>query len=178
MKDLTISEEIRPLLKRPFGEVFSGEDLKPAEDIKKELKGEKVIVVGDVTLENILAVGIKPSLAIIDLKTKRKIKENSAFKGKAVNVKNPPGMITTKLWDKIHEAMEEKGSLIVVDGEEDMAVLPCILDADWDSVVLYGQPDEGIVLVRVTEEKKFDAGTIVKMIMDQDKWKVNREEKK
>ncbi|MEE8400694.1 MAG: DUF359 domain-containing protein [Candidatus Hydrothermarchaeaceae archaeon] len=178
MKDLTISEEIRPLLKRPFGEVFSGEDLKPAEDIKKELKGEKVIVVGDVTLENILAVGIKPSLAIIDLKTKRKIKENSAFKGKAVTVKNPPGMITTKLWDKIHEAMEEKGSLIVVDGEEDMAVLPCILDADWDSVVLYGQPDEGIVLVRVTEEKKFDAGTIVKMIMDQDKWKVNREEKK
>lgn len=178
MKDLTISEEIRPLLKRPFGEVFSGEDLKPAEDIKKELKGEKVIVVGDVTLENILAVGIKPSLAIIDHKTKRKVKKNSAFKGKAVKVKNPPGMITANLWDKIHDAMEEKGSLIVVDGEEDMAVLPCILDADWDSVVLYGQPDEGIVLVRVTEEKKFDAGTIVKMIMDHDKWKVNREEKK
>jgi hypothetical protein len=178
MKDLTISEEIRPLLKKPFGKVFKGKDLKPAEEIKKNLKGEKVIVVGDVTLKNILAVGIKPSLAIIDLKTKRKIKKNSVFKEKVAKVKNPPGMITKDLWDKIHESMGKKGSLIVVDGEEDLAVLPCIIEADWDSVVLYGQPDEGIVLVRVTEEKKFDAGTIIKMILDQEKWKLKPEEKR
>ncbi len=178
MKDLTVSEEIRSLLKKPFGKVFKGKDLKPAEEIKRNLKGEKVIVVGDVTLKNILAVGIRPSLAVIDLKTKREIKENSVFNEKVVKTKNPPGMITTDLWDKIHESMDKKGSLIVVDGEEDLAVLPCILEADWDSVVLYGQPDEGIVLVKVTEEKKFDAGTIVKMIMDQEKWKFKSEEEK
>ncbi len=178
MKDLTVSEEIRSLLKKPFGKVFKGKDLKPAEEIKRNLKGEKVIVVGDVTLKNILAVGIRPSLAVIDLKTKREIKENSVFKEKVAKTKNPPGMITTDLWDKIHESMDKKGSLIVVDGEEDLAVLPCILEADWDSVVLYGQPDEGIVLVKVTEEKKFDAGTIIKMIMDQEKWKFKSEEEK
>lgn len=177
MKDLTISKEIRPLLKKPFGKVFKGKDLTPAEDIKEHIKGEKVIVVGDVTLKNILAVGIKPTLAVIDLKTKREIIEEPAFKEKTINVKNPPGMITKELWDKIHEGMETQGSLIIVDGEEDLAVLPCILEADWDSIVLYGQPDEGIVMVKVTEEKKFDAGTIIKMIMDQDKWKPKTEEK-
>ncbi len=177
MKDLTISEEIRPLLKKPFGTLFKGKDLKPAEAIKESLKGEKVIVVGDVTLKNILAVGIKPALAVIDLKTKREIKEDSIFKEKTAKAKNPAGMITKDLWDKIHESMDRKGSLIVVDGEEDLAVLPCILEADWDSIVLYGQPDEGIVMVKVTEEKKFDAGTIIKMIMDQEKWKFKTEEK-
>jgi hypothetical protein len=177
MKDLTISEEIRSLLKKPFGKVFKGKDLLPAEAIKEKLKGEKVIVVGDVTRKNILAVGIKPSLAVIDLKTKREIKEDLIFKEKTVKTKNPPGMITKELWDKIHESMDKQGSLIVVDGEEDLAVLPCILEADWDSIVLYGQPDEGIVMVKVTEEKKFDAGTIIKMIMDQEKWKFKTEEK-
>ncbi len=178
MKDLTVSKEIRPLLKKPFGKVYKGKDLKPAEEIKADLKGEKVIVVGDVTLKNILAVGIRPSLAIIDLKTKRNIKEDSVFKEKVVKAKNPPGMITKELWDEIHNSMDKKGALIVVDGEEDMAVLPCILEADWDSVVLYGQPDEGIVMVRVTEEKKFDTGTIIKMMMDQEKWKFRQEQKK
>jgi hypothetical protein len=79
-------------------------------------------------------------------------------------------MISKDLWDKIHEGLEEEGSLILVKGEEDLAVLPCIIEADWDSVVLYGQPDEGIVYVKVTEEKKFDAGTIIKMMMDREKW--------
>jgi uncharacterized protein (UPF0218 family) len=177
MKDLIISKEIRPLLKKPFGKVFKGKDFEPAERIKENLKGEKVIVVGDVTLRNILAVGIKPDLAVIDLKTKREITQEPAFKEKTIEAKNPPGMITKDLWDKVHESMDKQGSLIIVDGEEDLAVLPCILEADWDSIVLYGQPDEGIVMVKVTEEKKFDAGTIIKMIMDQDKWKPKMEEK-
>jgi uncharacterized protein (UPF0218 family) len=178
MKDLTVSKEIRPLLKKPFGKLIKGEGLEPAEQVKENIKGEKVIVVGDVTLRNILAVGIKPSLAVIDLKTKREIPEEQAVKEKTIKVKNPPGMITVELWDEIHNSMDKHGSLIVVDGEEDLAVLPCILEADWDSIVLYGQPDEGIVMVRVNEEKKFDAGTIIKMIMDQDKWKPKTEEKK
>ncbi len=177
MKDLTITDEIRHLLKKPFGKVFKGKDLEPAEAIKEHLLGEKVIVVGDVTLKNILAVGIKPALAVIDLKTKREIKQDSLFKEKIQKTKNPPGMITKELWDEIHNSMNKQGSLIVVDGEEDLAVLPCILEADWDSIVLYGQPDEGIVMVKVTEEKKFDAGTIIKMIMDQEKWKFKSEEK-
>ena len=38
---------------------------------------------------------------------------------------------------------------IVVEGEEDLATLPAILYAPPGSVVVYGQPDEGSVLVKV-----------------------------
>jgi hypothetical protein len=168
MKDLRLPEEFRPMLRRPFGEIYRGKGTKPAEEIKKILKGEKIIVVGDVTLKNVLSAGIKPDLAIVDFKTKRK--ELEKMEGKVLRAKNPPGMITRDLWEKIHEGIGKKNSVIFVEGEEDLAVLPAIIEAEWDSIVLYGQPDEGIVLVRVDAEKKFDAGTIIKMMLDREKW--------
>ncbi len=178
MEDIRLPEELRDVFKKPFGEVFEGSDLGPAEGIRKRLGGEKVIVVGDVTLKNVLAAGIMPGLSIVDMKTKRKKSEepfdvaNLGFKAdqidvsNVVKVKNPPGTISKDLWETIHEYIEkEEDSVILVDGEEDLAVLPCILEADWDSVVLYGQPDVGIIFVRVTEEKKVDASTILKLMM-------------
>ncbi len=41
----------------------------------------------------------------------------------------------------------------MVDGEEDLAVLPCVLTAPPESVVLYGQPGEGVVLCEVDRFK-------------------------
>jgi hypothetical protein len=40
---------------------------------------------------------------------------------------------------------------ILVDGEEDLAVIPLVIAAPLSSVVIYGQPNEGIVL-RVIDE--------------------------
>jgi len=41
-----------------------------------------------------------------------------------------------------------------VEGEEDLAALPAILYADENSVIVYGQPLEGIMVIRPTEENK------------------------
>ncbi|MFQ5815049.1 MAG: GTP-dependent dephospho-CoA kinase family protein [Candidatus Hydrothermarchaeaceae archaeon] len=162
MKDLRVPEELRILFKKPFGELYRGRGLGPANRIKKELKNERVIIVGDVTLRNAFEVGIRPSLIVVDMKTKRaggaKTRENEAV------VKNPPGMITEELWHEIHEKIDVDDAKILVDGEEDLAVLPCVLEADWGTVILYGQPDEGIVLVRVNEEKKMEASILLKML--------------
>ncbi len=177
MENIRLPEELRDVFKKPFGEVFEGSGLEPAEGVREKLGGEKVIVVGDVTLKNVLAAGIVPCLSIVDMKTKRKKSEepfnvaNLGFKAdqvdvsNVVKVKNPSGTISKELWETIHEYIEKDGSVIFVDGEEDLAVLPCILEADWDSVVLYGQPDVGIIFVRVTEDKKVDASTILKLMM-------------
>lgn len=161
MKDFRVPEELRILFKKPFGELYKGKGIAPASRIKKELKNERVIIVGDVTLKNASDVGIKPSLAIVDLKTKRgevKLKSNETM------VRNPPGMITEELWDEIHRKIDVDNAKIIVDGEEDLAVLPCVLEADWNTIILYGQPEEGIVLVRVTEEKKMEASILLKML--------------
>jgi hypothetical protein len=45
-------------------------------------------------------------------------------------------------------------STIVVDGEEDLAVIPLVLTARDGAVVLYGQPREGIVLRIVDSEAR------------------------
>ncbi len=162
MKDLRVPAELRGLFKKPWGKLYKGKGLGPALKIKSEIAGENVIVVGDVTLRNITEVGIKPRLAIVDLKTKR---ENEVeFSGNAVVVNNPPGTISKELWEAIHENIDKEGVTILVRGEEDLAVLPCILEADWNTIILYGQPNEGIVLVRVNEDKKMRAGIVLKML--------------
>jgi hypothetical protein len=166
MRDLVIPRELRSLFKKPFGELYRGEGLKAAEKVKKELRGERLIVVGDITLKNILDLGIKPDLAILDFKTERGKGEEVKLKGRVVEVKNPAGMISGELWESIHEGVERSGTIILVEGEEDLAVLPCVLEADWDTVILYGQPGEGIVLVRVNEDKKLEAGMILKVLLN------------
>lgn len=165
MKDLTLPPELRDFFKRPFGELLRGEGLQPAEAAKRLLKGERVVAIGDVTYRNLLAVGVRPSLAVIDLKTKRaQGAEPPLGEGQVAKVANPPGMITEALWTGIKEGLLKDGSIVLVDGEEDLAVLPCILEAELDTVVLYGQPNEGIVFIRVTQEKKEDVASILKLI--------------
>jgi uncharacterized protein (UPF0218 family) len=64
---------------------------------------------------------------------------------------NPAGMITTSL---IKALNKPKTSLIVIDGEEDLAVIPAVLLNPLGTYVYYGQPDEGIVEVKITPEIK------------------------
>jgi hypothetical protein len=50
---------------------------------------------------------------------------------------------------------------IVVNGEEDLLVLPVAVYAPDNSVILYGQPNEGLVIVQVTEEVRNKASSIM-----------------
>ena len=54
---------------------------------------------------------------------------------------------------------------IVVNGEEDLATLPAILYAPLGSAVVYGQPNEGSVLVEVTLEKKEQIKDLMKRMV-------------
>ena len=84
------------------------------------------------------------------------------FLGSRENIlkaKNPAGTITDDLWETIGQAMELSGDgnchVIEVDGEEDLAVLPCILMASDETTILYGQPNEGLVLLKVYDAKDY-----------------------
>ncbi|TET75859.1 MAG: DUF359 domain-containing protein, partial [Candidatus Heimdallarchaeota archaeon] len=55
--------------------------------------------------------------------------------------------------------------IIKISGEEDLLVLPAIYETPYNSKVLYGQPNEGLVVVTVTEEiKKKVKSLIQKMV--------------
>jgi len=70
-------------------------------------------------------------------------------------VKNPPEMITKELWEVIKESLKVKGPVkIIIDGEEDLAVTPFIMEGDSDTVILYGLLNKGFVLVNVNKSVK------------------------
>jgi uncharacterized protein (UPF0218 family) len=79
------------------------------------------------------------------------------------HVKNPQGTITEEAIAAIQEALQSnQHARIVVEGEEDLLTLIAIMRAPQDSFVLYGQPHEGIVVVKVTEGKKTEVSEILK----------------
>ena len=50
---------------------------------------------------------------------------------------------------------------MLVDGEEDLLVLPVCLFAPENSVVMYGQPNEGLVVAEITDEVRDKVQKIV-----------------
>ena len=118
-----------------------------------------LISVGDQTTKNLVDIDLIPDLGIIDNRIQRKDHNYDIIRTENIlNADNPAGTITENLWETIEEAisltLEDSGNrIIVVKGEEDLAVLPCLLIAPEDAVILYGQPNEGLVFVNVFEAK-------------------------
>jgi len=162
-----LTPELRRELKHPLGRLVRGEIPEPYHRIRGELEGARhVVTVGDVVTENVLKLGIRPSVAIYDHKTKRH-EYNPDIETDAVvmTVQNPAGTVTKALLNAIRKGfgLAERGRrvYIKVNGEEDLAAIPAVLYAPYGSLVLYGQPDEGVVLIKVTPECKLKCGKLM-----------------
>ena len=79
-----------------------------------------------------------------------------------MNCKNPAGEITQQSMDTIKKSLDSKPPIrIIVDGEEDLLVMPVCLFAPENCVVMYGQPDEGLVIVEITSQIRQKVQNIV-----------------
>ena len=151
---LILKKESRGIFKKPFGKLYS-----TLHEVDKSfLENHFIISIGDATTKNILNADIIPKIGIIDNKIEREIsKHEIKYDAITLNADNPPGTITDELWKTIEKAkyLATKGSnvLIVVNGEEDLAVIPCVLTAPENSIILYGQPGEGVVVVEADKVK-------------------------
>jgi uncharacterized protein (UPF0218 family) len=108
---------------------------------------------------------------------RRKFRELALAKRECVSQENDtitlrsgPGFVSKSLITGIRQALKKvlssKSPIIIkVLGEEDLATLPAVLFAPLTTLVFYGQPGEGLVMVEVTEKKKEE---VFKMI---EKWK-------
>ena len=158
----------RGQLQTPKGDVYNTTDGPPEKRVAKRIRKEKpeiVIAVGDVTCATLENEGIIPDVRIVDGITKRGIFEGE-FKAKThYYVYNPPAMIFPEAWSAIATGISNKSdTLIVVNGEEDLLGFPAVLLAPIGSVMLYGQPDVGIVWVPVTEENKSRAREFLELM--------------
>lgn len=145
---MRMTKKAQERMQERIGLLITGEIPVPYHILKKMIKGEKVIAIGDVVVENLLKVGIEPAMLIIDGKSRREDLETTIQCD--ITVKNPQSEITDELVDAIKKGYKR----ILVEGEEDLAALPAILYSDENSVIVYGQPLEGIMVIRPTEENK------------------------
>jgi uncharacterized protein (UPF0218 family) len=158
-----ITTGLREEFKKPFGFLIEGSPDETIDKIRELIEKEKpsrIISVGDIVSRNLHLGDINPQLTIIDNKFERKqLESEKTYDEKTVCVKNPQGTITSEAILAIKEALRRnKHTHIVVDGEEDLLVLIAVLDAADGAFVIYGQPHSGIVVVKVSAEKKAEAG--------------------
>jgi len=152
---LQLPDDLRDQLKTPLGNLISDNDPNK-ENIIKKISAESVIItVGDRTTENMLQLGLKPQIQIIDGLEKRSecaVPADDTINTK-LSCKNPPGEITEESIQVIQKAFSSEPPVrITVDGEEDLLVIPVCIHAPENSVVMYGQPNEGLVIVTITPE--------------------------
>ena len=150
-----LDENLIVEFKAPLGKLYA--DFEDAIPMIKE--ASFLISVGDQTTKNLVDIDLIPELGIIDNRIQRKDHNYDIIRTENIlDAENPAGTITENLWETIEEAIsltleDSENRIIVVKGEEDLAVLPCLLIAPEDAVILYGQPNEGLVFVNVFEAK-------------------------
>ena len=152
---MQLPDDLRDQLKNPLGNLISDNDPNK-ENIIKKIPAESVInTVGDRTTENMLQLGLKPQIQIIDGLEKRNQRTVPVDDTINTNLscRNPPGEITEESIQVIQKAFScESPGRITVDWEEDLLVLPVCIHAPKNSIVMYGQPNEGLVIVTITPE--------------------------
>ena len=138
-----------------MGDLIHDNDPNKKSIVKHFFVDSIVITIGDRTTENILQLGLKPQIQIIDGLEKRNQRIVPADDTINTNLscRNPPGEITEESMQVIQKAFSSEPPVrIIVDGEEDLLVIPVCILAPENSVVMYGQPNEGLVIVQITPE--------------------------
>jgi GTP-dependent dephospho-CoA kinase len=156
---LILKKEMRAEFKKPVGTLYSS--ISDAKDTINSIGNKSLVIsIGDVTTRNMLDEGIIPDVGIVDNMIERQPSDYEiCYDNVTLKTKNPPGTITDQMWKTIKEgfSLVEKAGynvLIVVDGEEDLSAIPCMVMAPAGSIIFYGQPGEGVILCEVDEIKE------------------------
>jgi len=122
----------------------------------KEEQPPKIIAVGDVVSKNMSVHHIPTHAMIVDNRVARETIKPIKIKAKrTLHVKNPAGTLTPETWTTIKEALnQDQPTRVLVDGEEDLLTLVAVHQAPENTLVVYGQPNEGVVAVKVTMETR------------------------
>ncbi|MDK2795991.1 MAG: GTP-dependent dephospho-CoA kinase [Archaeoglobaceae archaeon] len=157
---LRLPEKLRTELAKPYGKLYKDGE-RVLEKVSEIRDAKLVAVVGDFVAYCAFKVGIFPQIVIVDGKTLREknLELDIPEDYERIEANNPAGFITSELVIAIEKAVKNaengKRTLIFVMGEEDLAVMPLGIFMPPGSLILYGQPKEGVVAFMIDREKKF-----------------------
>ncbi len=123
----------------------------------------RLVTVGDMTTEKANILKLNQDISVVDLFVERKRKYDTlsdlGFDGseKVFEIKNPAGTLQKEVFaciDKELSTLNDRRIVILIDGEEDLLVIPLISILPIGHTILYGQPRSGVVVCQITEELK------------------------
>jgi hypothetical protein len=161
-----LPNSLREQMKIPLG-VLLPENQADKSNIKKYLSENSYIIsVGDRTTEKMIDFDLIPSLQIIDGQEKREKREPLKLEhATELTVDNPAAEITSESIEIIKKAFTLQSPVrLFVNGEEDLLVLPVCIHAPENAVVLYGQPNQGLVIVQITQEIRNKVQTLLDLM--------------
>ena len=153
-----LPEELRTTLRRPLGELVQGLDIDLGQLLRKIIlqeKPTKLILVGDSVSRRASQAGVAADVMIIDnLEKRQKAIPYAHSRSRVITARNQAGRIEDEARLAVERAIRGEADLVEIDGEEDLLAVIAVLAAPVGSLVVYGQPNEGVVLVRVSAARK------------------------
>jgi len=149
----------RSLVSRPLGELVA----KPSGALPAILRarflrtGARVsFCVGDAVTSTLIRGRIPFEVAVVDSKVRKKaVRIPRRVEGKVFRTNNPRGYLNPAALEVMRNALSVgAGAIVVVEGEEDLLTLFAIDLSREGDLVIYGQPGEGAVVVRVDAETR------------------------
>lgn len=149
-----ITDEDRDRLREPRGDVVQDEELI---DTLQERDYHRLICVGDRVSLDVADSDIDADIYVVDGRIEREEIDTDEHDRLSTDLvletENPSGTVTEDAWNTMREAVAHTCSTTVhVDGEEDLLALPAFLFASPDSLVVYGDWQNGAVLVKPDTE--------------------------
>ena len=154
------------LLKQPFGMLVLDKEVTKQKVASMLKDSRRIIAVGDATTKRLISFGIVPDVAIIDGRERRSRTTYPVnYLAKELRCRNPAGTISNDAVKVLEVALKTASpARVFVDGEEDLLALPAFALAPVGSVVVYGQPLEGLVVVKITLAKQKQAKDLMDRI--------------
>lgn len=122
----------------------------------EKIKANRIFLIGDVVTKYFIDHNLTFTFAITDGKSRKQPVDFYLPNVHKISMYNKPGTINSQLAQKLITAFsnDNPGTIYQVDGEEDLLTfIPCLTES-LETVVIYGQPEGGIVMITLTETKK------------------------
>lgn len=162
MQKFTFTNELRNQLKTPLGLLVK--DIEIKREILEKYFHEPIVTVcvGDRTAERLKEFGFTVNLEIIDMMERRfaRPSPNLSSERNLFRAKNEAGSITSDALQRLDQILNmilrdpKKTVRLIINGEEDLLTLPVVAFFPDNTVVFYGQPGEGLVVVQSKDAKQ------------------------
>ena len=174
---MALDAHLRERLAKPFGEVMSFE--KTAEKLRERgspagsARSALLIAVGDQIIVNLLQASLTPDIAVYDGICQRKevprewimqMQKAAMRDGGSVRAPNMPGTINPRMEARVRDLLSIGSGWLEIEGEDDLCSLVVMAYARTGAILLYGQPNAGVVWVEIDEKRQKEAQELLRTI--------------